>query len=339
MAKKEICCVTFVLIAISLLNVQPTFSRTAYPVDRPVVSVTENPLQNENQDLGNFAFDHEGSIRGEIHRNIPFEVVPSEEFMFDLNLQNIEEIENRAEILLRLDIPNGSRRSYFNEEITLDGYEKASFLFSGFVPEGLVIYGRYTLKLFIDNRLEDFFQFDLHSRGSIEVRWDDGVINNGWAFEYLCNAWAIRGCLPEGSVLDSAGVYILSEGDPYWPWPDGIHQDILMQIFDNDGPGGFPGTLVFSDVTRVKPGTSHAVVYPRIAISSAFYIANDQLTDYPDCEAQGVDAEVNHPDQMFIRMDNVWENAGHAYGGDFMIWGVAHVGSELFVIGNPPGLD
>jgi len=32
----------------------------------------------------------------------------------------------------------------------------------------------------------------------------------------------------------------------------------------------------------------------------------------------------------------VWENAGSSYEGDFMIWGVGHVGTERVVIGNPP---
>ncbi len=339
MTNRAICCVTFVLIGCCLLNLQPAFSMNSVPAGAPVVSVTDRSLQNETKDLGNHPLDTGSPIRGSVERTVPFEVVPKEEFSFYMGLRNTEDIENTGDILLRLDGPDGDRTSFFDEEISLDGYETATYQFGGLVPEDLGPYGRYTLKLFIDGRLEDFFQFDFHSRGTIEVRWDDGVIANGWAFEYLCNAWAIRGCLPDGAVLDSAGVYILSERDPYWPWPDGIHQDILMQIFDNDGPGGLPGTLIFSDVTRVTPGTSHAVVYPGIAISSAFYIANDQLTDYPACEAQGVDAEVNHPDQMFVRMDNVWSNVGSSYYGDFMIWGVAHVGDEPIIVGYYPESD
>lgn len=81
-------------------------------------------------------------------------------------------------------------------------------------------------------------------------------------------------------------------------------------------------------------GTGQAVAHPGIPISSAFFVSNDQLTDYPACEAQGVDRAMEHPDQMFQRVDDVWQSAVPELGGDLMIWAVAHVGGERIVTGN-----
>jgi hypothetical protein len=296
-------------------------------------AVSRFPL-TPGRDLGDFEITH--GLRGSLERTTQFEVVPGEEFTFDMRLWNPDPIPVTSEIIIRVEPPNDGSMIFFRETIALEQHEQTSTSFSQFIPEDLLVFGRYTAKLLIDDRVADFFQFDVNSRGEIVVRWDDGVLTNAWAFLELCNAWAIRGCFPAGAILDSVGVYILSEGDPFWPWPDDIHQDVLIQVFDNDGPGNMPGTLLYSDVTRVTPGTSEAVVFPGIPISSAFYVANDQLTNFPDCEGQGVDEQVNHPDQMFTRIDNVWENAGGEYGGDFMIWAVGHVGSQRVILGNLP---
>ena len=319
-----------------LLSFSQALAMSPYDDDPISVSLSGRSPNNTVKIPGHFIIEDQNSLDGIVNRTVPFEVVPGEEASFDLKLWNPESVEITSEIVLCLDSPIGDSRDVFVDEITLDGYESLSFNYQATIPEDLEIYGRYTLRLLIDGRLADFFQFDMNSRNSIEVRWDDGVMVNAWAFYELCNVWAIKGCLPDGAILDSVGVYILSENDPYWPWPDDSHQDILVQIFDNDGPSGMPGTLLYSDVTRVTPGTSHAVSYPDLPISSAFYIANDQLTDYPACEGQGVDGAVDYPDQMFTRIDDEWENAGYSYDGDFMIWGVAHVGGERITVGNLP---
>ncbi len=337
MKRTTLLCISFSMITLFFFGLSPLHSNMGI---RPVlsISVTENTPGGGIVIPEHFILPNDGSINGVITRTVPFEVYPGEEFTFDMTLWNPDPIAQSGDYMLILDFPNEDNMTLDEGSITLEGEESAVFNYVQHVPENLEIYGRYTLRLLIDNRFADSFMFDLHSRSQIEVRWDDGVMVNAWAFYELCNAWAIRGCLPDGSILDSVGVYILSEGDVYWPWPDDIHQDILLQVFDNDGAGGMPGTLLWSDVTRVTTGTSHAVAYPGIPISSAFYIANDQLTNYPECEGQGVDERVDHPDQMFTRIDNVWENAGSSYGGDFMIWGVAHVGpgGGRILIGNPP---
>jgi hypothetical protein len=325
---------TSTFFAICLFSAPPIQSESPYLSQNPIVNPSRPP--NNVGPLGSFEVNPSARLRGEVERTVPFEVVPGEILTFNLILWNPEEYQNSGEYELILDFPNDYNVTIDEGNITLQGGETAVLKYDQQVPENLTIYGRYVLRLLIDGRFEDFFQFDLHGRDQIEIRWDDGVMDNAYAFNYLCNAWAIRGCLPEGATLDSVGFYILSEGDPGWPWPDDIHQDILVQVFDNDGPGGLPGTLLYNEITRVTPGTSHAVAFPGISISSAFFIANDQLTDYPTCEGQGVDDGVDYPSQMFTRIDNVWTNAGMTYSGDFMIWGVGSVGPQSITFGNPP---
>jgi hypothetical protein len=281
-------------------------------------------------------FDISWGLTGEIERTIQFEVVPGEDFTFDMRLWNPHAVEKTSHVEVIILLPNDGRMTYYDEMVTLEAGGRFRTVFNQPVPPDLQVFGRFTAQLLIDDRMVDFFQFDMNERGSIVVRWDDGLMANAWAFYNQCDAWAIRGCFPAGTVLDSAGVYILSEGDAFWPWPDDIHQDILIEVFDNDGAGELPGTLLFSDVTRVTPGTSEAVVFPGIPVSSAFYIANKQLTNFPACEGQAVDDGVDHPDQMFTLIDNAWGNAGGQYAGDFMMWAVGHVGSQRVSIGAPP---
>jgi hypothetical protein len=335
MKRTTFLCIAFSMVTLFIVGLSPLHSNSEI-VQVISISVTENTSNGGIVVPEHFVLETNESIDGIIDRTVPFEVVPGGDISFELHLWNEGDEPVTSEILLQLVFPNDVARDMYSHDLTLEGKESLTLTHETTIPEILDIYGRYQFNLIIDDRLADFFMFDLHSRSQIEVRWDDGVMANAWAFTELCNAWAIRGCLPDGAILDSVGVYILSEGDLYWPWPDDIHQDILVQVFDNDGAGGMPGTLLWSEVTRVTPGTSHAVAYPNIPISSAFYIANDQLTNYPECEGQGVDERVDHPDQMFTRIDNVWENAGSDYGGDFMIWGVGHVGAAPFWFGNPP---
>jgi hypothetical protein len=313
MTKKACFLTLFVSLAICTLNLPFAISGAPHLPDGATVSITGYTPGNDAGNLGSFTYYPGNQIQGAVELTVPFEIVPGGEFNFDMTIWNPVNISNGGDYAIVLEFPDEQSMTLDEGSITLEGKEAVVFNYNHRIPVEIETYGRYTLKLFIDDLLADFLQFDLHSRSLIEVRWDDGVMSNAWAF-----------------------VYILSEGDLYWPWPDDIHQDILLQVFDNDGPGGMPGTLLWSDVSQVTPGTSHAVAYPGIPISSAFYIANDQLTDYPECEGQGVDEAVNHPDQMYTRIDNVWENAGGSYGGDFMIWGVGSVGGRRIVVGNPP---
>jgi hypothetical protein len=274
-------------------------------------------------------------IRGDIERTIQFEVVPGEEFTFDLTLVNLVNETNDAHVVLVIDLPNDSRMTLMEEDITLEAHERLVNNFSHFIPDNLQLYGRYTTKLFINDRLADWFQFDMNDRGGILVRWDDGVLANAWAFYNAGDKWAIRGCMPGGAIIDEVGVHVLAENDMLWPWPNSIHEAIEIHVYDDTGAGGLPGNLVFNSGPVTSGPSGDVTAAAGIAAPpNAFYVANHQLTDFDRCEGMGVDVAVDHYDQMYQEVGGVWSNTWTS--GDYMIWAVGHVGSQSVTIGNPP---
>jgi len=308
--------VSLALVAMSL----PLHAFTASATN----ALPENSIILGNEDIGD--------IRGNLERTIQFEVIPGEEFTFDMNLANVDWVEHTSDVMLRLINPNGGQRVFYNEEITLQGRESYEESFAQIIPE-TELYGRYTIHLIINSNIADVIQFDLNSRTDITVRWDDGVMANAYAWYDAGNKWAIRGCMPDGAVIDEIACDVLSEDDPYWPWPDGVHQAIELQVWDDTGSGGLPGTMLFN--ARVTP-TDEAHAFPGIAApANAFYVAQNQLDPYPGCEGQNVDGALNYADQMFAEIAGVWQNYT-SISGDLMIWGVGHYGTEIVTFGTQP---
>jgi len=277
----------------------------------------------------------QGPIKGHVERTIEFEIIPGENFTADITLTNTDQEQNSADVLLRLDCPNGAQVPMMEENVTLEGLQSITYPYSEYVPDNLQLYGRYTLKLFIDGVLASFCQFDLNSRTDIEVRWDDGVLVNAYAWYDAGNKWAIRGCLPDGAVVNEIGVHVLSENDPYWPWPDAVHQDIGVQLYDNTGGGGYPGTLLSDNIAN-GGASGDAIATVSVPITtSAFFVANNQLDPYPTCEGQGVDGALNHYDQMWAEISGAWQPYS-SISGDLMIWAIASVAGQNVTVGNPP---
>jgi len=306
------------------------------PAEEPIIYGYE-PVPGEPEPSFNPPSHFEEGILGDLERTTQFDIIPGD-LTFDLTLWNSESYQETAHVVLILNYPDGSNTTVYDEMATLEGEQIEIAEFTSYLPDEIENYGRYTMKLLIDERLADYFQFDLNSRSDILVRWDDGTIADVGAWYDAGDKWAIRGCMPPGAVIDSIGCYIVSEGDSdFWPWPDGIHQAISLEIYDTDGSGGLPGTLLFDETTMVVAGTSHAVAYPNITTpQTAFYVVNHQLTPYPQCEGQGLDEGFEHLDQMFEQDEGIWDNYEAIVGGDFMIWAVGHVGGERVTVGNPP---
>jgi hypothetical protein len=267
------------------------------------------------------------SVQGEIELTVCYEVVPGGDISFDVTLINPEPTQETFQVTLLVVPPVGEPRTLYDNIHTLPGSTQVTKSFTIPIPSGLIRYGIFSFELYIDGEYADGFRCENNSRDNVEIRWDDGVMGGFETWNDPYNIWAIRGCFPEGAILDLVGTRILSEDDPYWPWPDAIHQDIELHIYDDDGPEGLPGTLIWtSGGVTVDPRTGEAIAYPGIHISGTFYIGNLQLTSFPTCEAQAVDDSCNYPDEMFHLKDGYWSNAGSLYGGDFLIWGVGHMG-------------
>lgn len=282
-------------------------------------SVTAVDLPGNQENFG--YLDSQG-LKGTLERTTNFDVVPGQDFTFDMSLTNAKNVEQSAHVFIRLDMPNGGQFSFFEDDVVIGAGGTEITEFEQLIPAGLELYGRYTMKLFINERMRDFFQFDVNDRAEIIVRWDDGIMVNATCWYDAGNKWGIRGCMPGGAVIDEITAYLLSENDPYWPWPDATHQEISMEVWDASGAGGLPGAAVYTATVMVNPANSEATAYPGItAPQPHFYVVNHQLTTYPACEGQGVDGGYNNPDQMFGEVAGVWYNYPTA-GGDFMMWAI-----------------
>jgi len=156
------------------------------------------------------------------------------------------------------------------------------------------------------------------------ICYNDGVMANAYAFYDAGNAWGLQ-VTPASApyYVDTVKVYILSEGDPYWPWPDPTHQDFQISVFDENG--GMPGTEVFAETVNVLTDTidptgdtSWVYVTPRVRINTGdFWIGHVQLSAYPNTEGQGVDASFNYGSRTWARIGGNWQN--YSLAGDLMM--------------------
>jgi hypothetical protein len=122
-----------------------------------------------------------------------------------------------------------------------------------------------------------------------EFYWDDGNVGGGWSWYTGGNYWAVQfdevktGGDP--GVITLYGVYSYSSG-----WPDGSGQGCYMHTFAD--LGGYPGdeldrTYCPLDTTGFEwtpPETD-----PLIVTTGVFYIAFEQIGNYPSCDSVYVD--------------------------------------------------
>ena len=125
-----------------------------------------------------------------------------------------------------------------------------------------------------------------------------GFVGDGFAVQFTPASLPIQ--------LDSVGIYILSEGDSLWGWPDSIHQEFLISVY-GDG-GGMPGAELFADTVQADSLPPNWVIaYPNLMISSGdFWVASLQLTPFPFCEGVGVDSLCDYPDLNWWRYLGTW---------------------------------
>ncbi len=213
----------------------------------------------------------------------------------------------------------------FEAVVDLDSGDVARIVFSDpwYAPmgEGLTYQvSVYTLLMGDMNPYNDTVSVSTRAISVEKLCIDDGTMVNAYAFWDAGNAWGVR-YTPSGhpAIVESVWVYILSAGDPYYPWPDGTHQEFQVSVFDE--MGGNPGSEIATDTVLaddVPP--SWVSAYPRAEINSGdFWVSNIQLTAHPGCEGQGVDAAVNNSPRIWARIAGAWQQYGSSVSGDVMM--------------------
>ena len=118
-----------------------------------------------------------------------------------------------------------------------------------------------------------------------EIAYDDGEADYGWAWNTSGGAFAVRFTPSSYPVsLQTARIYLQTG------WPDSDHELFALDIYDDDGAVGAPGTLLGTVNTTAANWGWWDVDISALGItvsSGDFYIAYWQLSDSPDCEALG----------------------------------------------------
>ncbi|NQU67981.1 MAG: T9SS type A sorting domain-containing protein [Candidatus Marinimicrobia bacterium] len=159
----------------------------------------------------------------------------------------------------------------------------------------------------------------------VVLSYDSGLLANAFYFYDTYESGYAHGTkFNVGTEFDvlSASIYILSEGDQYWPWPNSSHGPVRVMIFDDID--GMPGNLLY-DEEATSDETGFATVYPNVTgLSGAFYVITSHTENWStggDAEGYGVDDGVNFPDNMATYQAGVWTVGGDVlgYGGDYMM--------------------
>jgi len=163
---------------------------------------------------------------------------------------------------------------------------------------------------------------------SYEIIYDDGIATNATAwnpgFEGNMNALKFT---PSGypCTINEVMVHIW---DGTWPAGD-VFNPMEVVILDDDGSGGMPGTELGS--IEVTPTSANWVTVDlsslNVTISDGeFYIANRQISVYPDCPPTGI-------------AEGTPQNRSYSYTGG--AWGTATYDSFMFraTVSGPQGTE
>ena len=123
-----------------------------------------------------------------------------------------------------------------------------------------------------------------------EFYWDDGILSAGWAWYTGGNYWAVQ--FDDVKTGGDANASVVTYGaETYAGWPDGTFQGCNMHTFSD--LGGYPGAdLGFENLVFTAGGVFQWIDSdPLIMLTtSVFYIAFQQIGNYPACDSMGVDA-------------------------------------------------
>jgi len=155
-------------------------------------------------------------------------------------------------------------------------------------------------------------------RPTVTIAYDDGALMNGYYYYAYENLMANQFIVAPPVEVDTLWVHVLTEGDPYWPWPDGQHDPVAISVFDDDG-GGNPGDQVF--YTEVTCELGQWIIVPiegGLQLNGPnFWIAFGNLAGGGE-DGMGIDAFTDYPEYKWALEGGSWFNQDY-YPGDHMI--------------------
>jgi len=167
-----------------------------------------------------------------------------------------------------------------------------------------------------------------------ELRYDDGSLENAWAYYQKGNGWANKFTPPYyPAKITMAKIFTW---DATWPIPGG--NTAIIKVLDDDGPGGFPGSLLFIDtVTTVNRGNwTDVAVDPNIQVDSgSFYVVYIQADTSINSPALAIDNDAPASGENYSIIRDTWYYDPVAPGGyNGSDWGIRAV---ISTVGGGPG--
>ena len=156
-----------------------------------------------------------------------------------------------------------------------------------------------------------------------EFYWDDGIMSSGWIWFTGGNYWGVQ--FDEVKTGGFPGLVNAYGAVTYPGWPDTPFQGATMHTFSD--LGGYPGTDLGYETLMFTAGGVFQWVDcdPYIYVTTGvFYIAFQQVGNYPQADSVGVDAVAGTHD--WTGYQGSW--APSTAFGDFMIrcyWGSGSV--------------
>ena len=175
----------------------------------------------------------------------------------------------------------------------------------------------------------EHYSFEIQPFAGTEIIYDDSTAEQPWWINESDTAfagrWAVR-FTPQAYPCTLKTVKVAVAKDN----PDGAHQPFAVEIYDDDGPAGEPGTMIYGPDTTGSIGNvvggvaalpdpvwAHACIHPPVVIEEGdFYAAVGAVTLAPHAEGWNVDNDGYHRRRSWVRVPNegwrFWESyLGH----------------------------
>jgi hypothetical protein len=152
------------------------------------------------------------------------------------------------------------------------------------------------------------------------MSFDDGILVNGYYYYAYDNLMATMFTPTNYPVtIDSVMVHVLTEGDQWWPWPDGSHDPVGISVYLDDGSGNpLPDPAFYTEVTLEVPGEWIRVDIEEVLVDlGSFWVAMNNLAGGGE-DGMGVDAYTDYPANKWAREGGTWMLQDY-YMGDHMI--------------------
>jgi hypothetical protein len=157
-----------------------------------------------------------------------------------------------------------------------------------------------------------------------EIAYDDGVMTNAWHYidPHYDSIIAKKFEPPYyPCFLKYAAVYLLSETDLYWPWPDAIHEPVELTVWLDTNGDDIPDNLAFSDTVTgdaTAPSWVYVVPIDTLVVSNYnFWVGYNELPGGGVGEGVGLDAVTDFPANKYV-YNGSWHTQ-NLFAGDEMI--------------------